>query len=62
MNIEMLRKEFEEILVHEERARHFYDHYMEQLREGKIKDQLISIRNDEIVHINIAKELIKMVS
>ncbi len=62
MNIDALRKEFEEILVYEERARHFYDHYIEQLREGEIKDRLISIRNDEITHIKIAKELINMVS
>jgi len=62
MNTEMLRKEFESILELEERAKHFYDHYISQLDDEKIKKILISIRDDEIGHVDIAKELIKLVS
>lgn len=62
MNIEMLRKEFEEILELEERAKHFYNHYIEELSDEKIKIKLIAIRNDEISHIKMAKVLIDLVS
>ena len=62
MNTEMLLKEFRNILSLEERAKHFYDHYINQISEEKIKNQLISIRNDEISHIEIAKRLIELVS
>jgi len=62
MNTEVLRKEFEDILELEERAKHFYDHYISQLEDEKIKKILVSIRNDEIKHIEIAKELIGMVA
>ena len=60
MNIEALRKDFQEILELEERARHFYDHYISQLDDERIKEILISIRNDEITHIGIAKKLIAL--
>ena len=62
MNTEMLLQEFRNILSLEERAKHFYDHYINQISEEKIKNQLISIRNDEINHIEIAKRLIELVS
>lgn len=62
MNIEMLRKEFTQILSYEERAKAFYDHYIDQLDDTKIKAQLTSIRNDEIMHIAIAKKLLEYVS
>ena len=60
MNIEGLRKDFQEILELEERARHFYNHYISQLDDERIKKILISIRNDEIKHIEIAKKLITL--
>ena len=62
MNTEMLRKEFREILTLEERAKHFYDHYISQVNNEKVKKQLTSIRDDEIRHIEIAKTLIASVS
>ncbi|NQU94635.1 MAG: hypothetical protein HQ549_00165 [Candidatus Omnitrophica bacterium] len=62
MNTKMLKKEFQNILTLEERAKHFYDHYIEQISDEKIKEKLISIRNDEIAHIKVAKRLIEMVS
>lgn len=62
MNTEMLLKEFREILALEERAKHFYDHYIEQIQDENIKQELISIRNDEKRHIEIAKKLIECVS
>ena len=62
MNTEMLFKEFQQILTYEERAKHFYDHYIDQIEDEEIKNQLISIRDDEIKHIKIAKELIEHVS
>ena len=62
MNTEMLRKEIEGILALEERAKHFYDHYISQLDNEKIKRQLTAIRDDEIRHIKIAKTLIASVS
>lgn len=62
MNIEMMQKEFQEILNLEERAKHFYSHYIDQVSNEKIKKQLTSIRDDEIRHIEIAKRLIKYVS
>ncbi len=62
MNIDLLLKEFRDILACEERAKHFYDHYIDQLQDSDIKERLISIRNDEIVHIKIAKRLIEIIS
>lgn len=62
MNIEMMRKEFQDILTLEERAKHFYDHYIDQVDNEMIKKQLIFIRDDEIRHIEIAKRLIGYVS
>ncbi len=62
MNIEMMRKEFQDILTLEERAKHFYDHYIDQVDNEMIKKQLVSIRDDEIRHIEIAKRLIGYVS
>ena len=62
MNTEMLLKEFNEILALEERAKNFYDHYIDQLQDETIKKELISIRNDERRHIEIAKKLIECVS
>jgi len=62
MSIEMLRKEFRAILELEKRAKHFYNHYIDQLEDEKIKGELVSIRNDEAVHIKLAENLIKLVS
>lgn len=62
MNTEMLLKEFQEILVAEQRAKHFYDHYIDQVDDEKIKKQLSGIRDDEEAHIKIAETLIKYVS
>ena len=62
MNTEILLKNFREILSHEERAKYFYDHYIDQLEPGAIRDRLTSIRDDEIKHIKIAKKLIEYVS
>ena len=62
MNIEMMRKEFQDILTLEERAKHFYDHYIDQVDNEMIKKQLLSIRDDEIRHIEIAKRLIGYIS
>ncbi len=62
MNIEMLRKEFKEILAHEERAKNFYDHYIDQVEDEEIRKQLIDIRDEEAMHIRIAKKLIEYVS
>jgi rubrerythrin len=62
MNTEMLLKEFREILASEERAKHFYDHYIDQLDDEEIRNKLISIRDDEIRHIKIAQKLIEHVS
>jgi len=61
MNAEMLLREFRNILALEERARHFYDHYASQVDDKEIKARLISIRNDEIRHVELAKELIRLV-
>ena len=62
MNIEMLRKEFAQILALEERAKAFYDHYIEQVDDPGVKKQLTAIRDDEAVHVTIAKKLIEYVS
>lgn len=62
MNTEELLKHFKEILTLEERVKNFYEHYIDQLEDADIKKQLTAIRNDEIKHIGIAKELISMVS
>ena len=62
MNIDVLRGEFEEILSYEKRARHFYDHYIEQVDDEEIKKQLTSIRDEEKAHIKIAEKLIEYVS
>lgn len=62
MNTEVLLEEFKEILGYEERAKHFYDHYIDQVEDEEIKKQLISIRDDEVYHISIAKKLIECVS
>ena len=62
MNTEMLRKEFEKILALEERAKNFYDHYIDQIEDENVKKQLTSIRDDEVKHIGIAKQLVEFVS
>ena len=62
MNTEMLLKEFKEILSYEERAKHFYDHYIDQVDDEDIKKQLTAIRDDEAAHIKIAQKLIEYVS
>jgi len=62
MNIEMLKKEFQEILTHETRAKIFYDHYIEQIDDPRIKERFISIRNDEAAHMKVAEKLIELVS
>lgn len=60
MNIDNLRKNFEEILAHEERAKIFYDHYIEQVENEMIREELISIRDEEKAHIKLAKRLIEL--
>ena len=62
MNTDILLKEFKEILALEMRARHFYDHYIDQIDDPEVKETLSSIRNDELVHIKIAEELMEIVS
>ena len=62
MNIEMVKKELENILSREERAKHFYDHYIDELDDAEIKKELISIRNEEIKHIGVVKKLLELVS
>ena len=62
MNIDVLRKEFKEILVLEEKAEHFYSQYIDQIGDEEVREKLISIRNDEKAHIEIAKKLIDCVS
>ncbi|MBL7156619.1 MAG: hypothetical protein ISS92_00505 [Candidatus Omnitrophica bacterium] len=62
MSIEILRKEFYAILELEKRAKHFYNHYIDQLEDEKIKEKLVSIRNDEAAHIKLAENLIKLAS
>jgi len=62
MNTKMLREEFLSILNLEERARHFYEHYIGEVDDETIKKELVSIRDDEIGHIKIAKKLIEYVS
>jgi len=62
MNIKVLLERFQKILACEERARHFYDHYIDCLDDEDIKEKLLSIRDDEIKHIEIAKKLIEYVS
>ncbi|MBL7157703.1 MAG: hypothetical protein ISS92_06065 [Candidatus Omnitrophica bacterium] len=62
MNTKMLKKEFQSILTLEERAKNFYDHYIEQVDDKAIKEKLTSIRDDEIAHIKVAKRLIDLVS
>ncbi len=58
----MMRKEFQDILTLEERAKHFYNHYIDHVDNEMIKKQLVSIRDDEIRHIEIAKRLIGYIS
>ena len=62
MNTKMLREEFQSILNLEERALHFYEHYISEVDDETIKKELVSIRDDEIDHIKIAKKLIEYVS
>ncbi len=61
MNIEKLHKEFQAILALEERAKNFYDHYIEQIDDSRVKQKLTAIRDDEVRHIEIAKRLIEHV-
>jgi rubrerythrin len=62
MNTEMLLKEFRTILTYEERAKHFYEHLIEQVKDEDIIKKLTDIRDDEIIHIGIARKLIEYVS
>ncbi|MDD4956396.1 MAG: hypothetical protein PHH49_01845 [Candidatus Omnitrophica bacterium] len=61
MNIDVMRKEFREILEHEKRAKNFYEHYISQLEDPQIKEELTAIRDDEIVHIKLVEQLIDYV-
>jgi len=61
MNIEMLKENFKEILEHETRAKYFYNHYIDQIDDQTTKEILEKIRNDEIIHMKIAEELIDAV-
>ncbi len=62
MNTDMLLKQFKTILEHEQRARHFYDHYIDQIEAENLKAQFSAIRDDEIKHIKIAETLIGFVA
>lgn len=62
MNIEMLREEFTKILDYEKRAKYLYDHYIEHVDDPEVKVVLESIRDDEIMHIKIAEQLVEYVS
>ena len=62
MNIEMLKKEFEDILGFEKNAEIAYDEYIAKVDDEEIKKKLISIRDDEIRHIEIAETLISYLS
>ena len=62
MNTEMLRGEFRKILTLEEKAKELYERYASRVGDGEIKEQFIAIREDEIEHIGIAKQLIELVS
>lgn len=62
MNIEMMREKFENILSLEEKAKSFYEHYIERVSDEKIKSRLVEIYNDEIKHVAIAKKLIELAS
>lgn len=62
MNTEMVLQEFRELLSYEERAKYFYDHYIDYVENKEIKDQLTAIRDDEIRHVEIVKKLIAYVA
>ncbi len=62
MNIEMLLEEFEKILLLEEEARDLYNQYIDKVDDANIKQQLISIRDDEIMHVKVANKLVEYVS
>ena len=62
MNIEMLREEFKTILKCEEKARTFYDHYVNEVDDAYIKDRLTAIRSDEEIHIKLVNKLIEIIS
>ena len=62
MNTKMLLKRFQKALGREKKARYFYDHYIDCVEDEETKAMLVSIRDDEITHIEIAKRLIKCVS
>ena len=56
MSTEKLLKGFQEILAAEEKAKNFYCHYINQVEDNAVKKQIIVIRDDEIIHIEIAKK------
>ncbi len=58
MYIDNLKKTFEEILEHEQRAKCFYDHYIEQTENNEVRKELMSIRDEEKAHIKLAGKLI----
>ena len=60
MSINNLKKNYKEILGHEKRAKHFYEHYIDQIDNEEIKKELIVIRNDEEAHIKLARRLIEL--
>lgn len=44
----------------EKQARDLYDEYLKDLEDKKEREVVIKIRNDEIKHMDIAKQLIKI--
>tara|TARA_B100000315_G_C14268170_1_gene447393 strand:- start:264 stop:458 length:195 start_codon:yes stop_codon:yes gene_type:complete len=53
-------KKFEELLQVEEKARDFYKYYINQLKDTNLLEKFKEIYQDEIRHVNISKNIIKM--
>jgi len=62
MNTEIILKRFKKLLSMEEKAKRYYNYYIERLEDAEIKKHLISICDDEKKHIDIVKKLITLIS
>ena len=55
-----LTKSFEELYFIEKQARDIYNGFLETLKDKKEIEVISKIRNDEMRHMNIVKDLIEL--
>ena len=58
MPVNIIIKQFEEILEVERNARDYYNYLLGKIKDAEVKEVLESIRDDEMKHMELAKKAI----